>query len=59
VQTLQKGMAQALVQPEFQARLKQLDMFEEALTGAAAQKRLSDLSERYRRIIAKTDMKPE
>ncbi len=59
VQLLQRGFAEALARPEFQARLKQLDMFHEGLTGNAASKRLSELSERYQRVIAKTDMKPE
>jgi tripartite-type tricarboxylate transporter receptor subunit TctC len=59
VQLLQRSFAEALARPEFQARLKQLDMFHEGLTGAAASKRLSELSERYQRVIATTDMKPE
>lgn len=59
VQVLQRGFAEALAKPEFQARLKQLDMAYEGLVGAAASKRLADLSARYQRVIAKTDMKVE
>lgn len=59
VRVLQRGFAEALAKPEFQARLKQLDMAYEGLVGAAAGKRLADLSARYQRVIAKTDMKVE
>ena len=59
VQTLQKGFADALGRADVQARLAGLDLFYEGLTGAAAGKRVSDLSERYARVIKATGMKVE
>ena len=59
VQTLQKVMAEALQRPDIQARLANLDLFYEGLTGAAAQQRLNDLSSRYARIAQATGMQPE
>lgn len=59
VQTLQKAMTEAFQRPDIQARLAALDLFHEGLTGAAAQKRLTDLSTRYARIVKATGMQPE
>jgi tripartite-type tricarboxylate transporter receptor subunit TctC len=59
VQVLQKAVADALAQPEMQQRMNTLDMQYEGLTGAAADKRLADLSERYARVIRTTGMKVE
>ena len=59
VQTLQKGFADALAQPQVKQRLLDLDMFQEGLTGAAASKRLADLSARYERVIRATGMHVE
>jgi tripartite-type tricarboxylate transporter receptor subunit TctC len=59
VQALQRGIADALSRPELQARMAALDLHPEGLTGAAAAKRLSDLSERYGRVIKATGMKVE
>jgi tripartite-type tricarboxylate transporter receptor subunit TctC len=58
-QALQKGFADALARPDVQARLASLDLFYEGLTGAAAGKRLQDLSDRYARVIKATGMKVE
>ena len=59
VQTLQKGFADALGRADVQARLANLDLFYEGLTGAAAARRLQDLSDRYARVIQATGMKVE
>jgi len=59
VQTLQRGFAEALTRPDVQARLTNLDLHYEGLTGAAASKRLAELSERYSRVIRATGMKVE
>ena len=57
VQLLQRSFAEALARPDVQARLANLDLHYEGLTGAAASKRLSDLSERYGRVVRATGMK--
>ncbi|MGH8830597.1 MAG: Bug family tripartite tricarboxylate transporter substrate binding protein [Polaromonas sp.] len=59
VQTLQRAFAEALARPDLQARMKNLDLHPEGITGAAAAKRLADASERYSRIIRTTGMKVE
>jgi tripartite-type tricarboxylate transporter receptor subunit TctC len=59
VQGLQRSFAEALSRPEVQARLANLDLHYEGLTGAAASKRLSDLSDRYGRVVRATGMKVE
>ena len=59
VQTLQGGFADALGRADVQARLASLDLFYEGLTGAAASKRLQDLSDRYAGVIKVTGMKVE
>ncbi len=57
VQKLSAAMTEALGSADSQARLAQADMHLEGLTGAAASKRLSDLSVRYARIVKATNMK--
>lgn len=59
VATLAKAITDALKKPEAQARLEQLDMQWQGLEGAAASKRLAELSDRYGRIVKTTQMKPE
>jgi tripartite-type tricarboxylate transporter receptor subunit TctC len=59
VQTLQHAFAEAFARPDIQARLKSLDMNHEGLTGDAATSRLSDLSDRYARVIKATGLKVE
>lgn len=56
VQLLQRSFADALARPDVQARLANLDLHYEGLTGAAAAKRLADLSERYGRVVRATGM---
>ena len=57
VQTLQRAMQDALRRPDIQARLQAIDMQVDGTTGAAASKRLADLSAQYGRIAKATDMK--
>lgn len=57
VQILQRAFAEALARPEVKKRLEGLDLFYEGLTGAAARKRLDELSRHYGRIIQATGMK--
>ena len=59
VQAMQKAIGDALARQDVRARLDSLDLHYEGLVGAAANKRLSDLSERYGRIIKATGMKVE
>lgn len=59
VQLLQKAFSDALKRPETQAQLANMDLFYEGLTGADANKRLADLSQRYGRTIQATGMKVE
>ena len=59
VQTLQQAFAEALGSPDVKQRLANLDMFYEGLTGAEANKRLSELSARYGKVIQATGMKVE
>ena len=59
VQTLQRGFAEALARPDVQARLTTLDLQPEGATGAAAASRLSEISDRYSRIVRATGMKVE
>ncbi len=58
-QALTKAMAEALKRPDVQARLAALDLAQEGLAGAQAQKRLADLSARYATIVKSTGMQPE
>lgn len=57
VKLLEQALRDALARPELQQRLAALDMHVEGLTGAAAARRISDLHDRYGRIIKATDMK--
>jgi len=59
VQTLQRAFAEAFKRPDIQARMKNLDMNYEGLTGEAAAKRLAELSDRYARVIKATGLKVE
>ena len=57
MQTMAKAITDALSRPEQQARLNELDMTYEGLTGSAAASRLKKLSEQYGRVIRSTGMK--
>lgn len=59
VQALQRAFTEALARPDMRARIASLDLHYEGLTGAAAAKRIVDLSERYGRVIRSTGMKVE
>jgi tripartite-type tricarboxylate transporter receptor subunit TctC len=59
VQAIQKAMADALARPDVRARLENLDLHYEGLAGAAAAKRLVELSDRYGKVIRATGMKVE
>jgi len=59
VQLLQKAFTEALKRPDTQAQLASMDLFYEGLIGPEATKRMSDLSQRYERIIKSTGMKVE
>jgi len=59
IQLLQKAFTDALKRPDTQAQLASMDLFYEGLIGAEAAKRISDLSQRYERIIKSTGMKVE
>jgi tripartite-type tricarboxylate transporter receptor subunit TctC len=57
MQTMAKAITDALARPEVQARINDLDMRYEGLTGSAAASRLKKLSDQYGRIIRATGMK--
>jgi tripartite-type tricarboxylate transporter receptor subunit TctC len=57
LQSLQQVMAEGLKRADIQTRLAALDMVVEGQTGAAAQKRLAELSERYAKTVRATGMK--
>ncbi len=59
VQTLQKGILDALKRPDVQARMTNLDLFFEGLTGAQASQRIDALYNRYGPIVKATGMKVE
>jgi tripartite-type tricarboxylate transporter receptor subunit TctC len=59
VQTLQKAVADALARPQMKDKFTTLDLQYEGLAGAAAAKRLAELSERYGKVIRATGMKVE
>lgn len=59
MQSMQTALINVLNTPEMRKRLSELDMVYEGLTGAAAAKRLNDLSTKYARIAKQTGMKPE
>jgi len=56
MQTMAKAITDALARPEQQARLNELDMAYEGLTGKAAASRLKKLSDQYGRVIRATGM---
>lgn len=56
---MQKTVLDALAQAAMRERMNSLDMRYEGLTGAAAAKRLGDLSARYAKIVKATQMKAE
>ena len=57
MQTMAKAITDAMARPEQQARINDLDMAYEGLTGSAAAARLKKLSDHYGRIIRATGMK--
>lgn len=57
MQTMAKAITDAMARPEQQARLSDLDMAYEGLTGSVAAARLKKLSDQYGRIIRATGMK--
>lgn len=57
MQTMAKAITEAMARPEQQARLNDLDMAYEGLTGSAAAARLKKLSDHYGRVIRATGMK--
>lgn len=59
VQAIRKAMGDALARADVRARLENLDLHDEGLAGAAAGKRLAELSERYGKVIRATGMKVE
>lgn len=59
VKQLEQALRDAIARPDMQQRFATLDMHVEGLTGTAAAKRISDLHDRYGRIIKATDMKVE
>jgi tripartite-type tricarboxylate transporter receptor subunit TctC len=59
VQAIQNAVADALARADVRTRLEGLDLHYENLAGAAAGKRMADLSERYGKIIRATGMKVE
>ncbi|HZN47164.1 MAG TPA: tripartite tricarboxylate transporter substrate binding protein [Ramlibacter sp.] len=59
VRAIQQAMADALARADVRARLEGLDLHYEGLAGAAAGKRLAELSDRYGKVIRVTGMKVE
>jgi tripartite-type tricarboxylate transporter receptor subunit TctC len=59
VQTLAKGITDALQRPDVKERMKGLDLFFEGQTGAAAARRLADLNTRYGQVVRSTGMKAD
>ncbi|MCY0855529.1 tripartite tricarboxylate transporter substrate-binding protein [Cupriavidus sp. D39] len=59
VRVLERAIGDALARPDVQARMQALDLQPEGVTGAAAARRLSELSDRYRQLIVATGMKVE
>lgn len=59
VQALARSITDALQRPEAKERLAQLDLFFEGQTGAAANKRLADMSARYGQIVRATGLKAD
>ncbi|TFZ03925.1 Bug family tripartite tricarboxylate transporter substrate binding protein [Ramlibacter humi] len=58
-QSIQKAVAAAVARPEVRNQLDNLDMHYEGDAGAAAARRLADLSDRYGKVIRATGMKVE
>ena len=59
VQAIQKAMGDALARADVRARLDGLDLHYQGLVGAAAGRRLAELSDRYGKVIRVTGMKVE
>jgi tripartite-type tricarboxylate transporter receptor subunit TctC len=59
VQVLQRAIADALARADLQSRMVGLDLQYEGLIGAAADKRLADLSANYARVVKATGLKVE
>lgn len=59
VQQIQQAIDAAMQQPAVRERLAKFDLFPEEDTGAAAAKRLEQLSQRYGKVIRATGMKVE
>ena len=59
VQTLARGITDALQRPDVKERMKGLDLFFEGQTGAAAAQRLADLNTRYGQIVRAPGMKAD
>jgi len=59
VNVLQNAIAEAVAQPDYQARMQALDIGRSPLTGAAIGDRLGQMRERYAAIVKKTGMKGE
>ena len=59
VQQIAKAIGDALQRPDVKARMNNLDLFPEGLTGAAASKRLADMNARYGALVKATGMKVE
>ena len=59
VQILTSGITDALQRPDVKERMKSLDLFYEGQTGAAAAKRLADMSVRYGQIVRATGIKSD
>ncbi len=59
VQTLQRVIVEALKRPDIQQRLKNLDLFFEGTTGAAATQRLAAMSARYEQVIRTNGIKAQ
>ena len=59
IQTLQRVIADALKRPEVQSRLKNLDLFVEGTTGAAANQRLATMSTRYEHVVRSNGLKAQ
>jgi tripartite-type tricarboxylate transporter receptor subunit TctC len=56
---MQKAVQNVFAQPSVQERMASMDMVYEGLTGNAANKRLTDLSTRYAKIVKATGMQVE
>jgi len=59
VQAITKAVGDALARADVRQRLEVLDLHYEGLAGAAAAKRLAELSDRYGKVIRATGMKVE